>query len=78
MTQGQTIHTPYGPAVVSCPAWRPRRVPLDQGFRLIAAPPLASGASRAACYEPKGAAGPGRIDPTPPIGPIHTPYSRSA
>ncbi len=32
--------------------------------------PLASGASRAACYAFKGAAGPGRIDP-PPLGPTH-------
>jgi protein phosphatase len=32
---------------------------------------LAPGASRAACYAFKGAAGPGRIDPTP-IGPTHS------
>jgi protein phosphatase len=36
-----------------------------------AAPRLAPGARRAACYAFKGAAGPGRIDPTP-IGPTHS------
>ena len=36
----------------------------------ISTPPLASGASRAACYAVKGAAGPSRTDPSP-LGPIH-------
>jgi hypothetical protein len=43
----------------------------------VAALRLAPGASRAACYAFKGAAGPGRIDPTP-IGPTHSSFLRSA
>jgi len=74
----QAVHLPYGLVLTS-------RLPGSIGevssrhFRHIgAAAQLASGASRAACYGHKGAAGPGRIDPTPPFGPIHLPYSRSA
>ena len=74
----RTIHLPYGSAVISCVSWRSPDA-LATPFRGSgAAAQLASGASRAACYGSKGAAGPGRIDPTSPFGPIHLPYSRSA
>jgi hypothetical protein len=73
-----TIHLPYGLTLAPCASWRGRDVAAASFRRIGAAAQLASGASRAACYGHKGAAGPGRIDPLPPFGPIHLPYSRSA
>ena len=74
----QTIHVPYGLAVVPCKSRCCPDAPTCHSGGAGAAAQLASGASRASCYGHKGAAGPGRIDPTPPFGPINLSYSRSA
>jgi hypothetical protein len=74
----RAIHVPYGSTVVPCASWRGSDARTQHFRRIDAAAQLASGASRAACYGYKGAAGPGRIDLTSPFGPIHLPYSRSA